>query len=113
MAPLFLGLSACGGVELGDSLTRDLTPAQAAACRQVVAEEIARQGIGRDQVRRIHYQKLSVSQRGATDQGAGYDAWVYPVKEGPGVMIIELSASCQVRDVRLEKGADGAAEQPP
>ncbi len=109
-ASLLYGLGACGGVEFGDALTRDLTPAQAAACRQVVDEEVARQGIGTEQVRRIHYQRRSISQRGATRQGAGYEAWVYPKKKGPGAMIIELSESCQVRDVRFLTGSDNAAE---
>ena len=110
LASLLYGLGACGLVEMGDALTRDLAPAQAAACRQVVAEEVARQGIGTDQVRRIHYQRISLSQRGATRQGAGYEAWVYPKMEGPGAMIIELSESCQVRDVRFLTGPLSAAE---
>ncbi len=110
LAPLLCGLGACDLVEMGDALTRDLTPAQAAACRQVVAEEVARQGIGTDQVRRIHYQRRSLSQRGATRQGAGYEAWVYPKKEGSGALIIELSESCQVRDVRFHTGSGSTAE---
>ena len=110
LASLLFGLGACGGVEFGDALTRDLTPAQAAACRQVVDEEVARQGIGTEQVRRIWYQRRSVSQRGATRQGAGYEAWVYPKKAGSGAMIIELSESCQVRDVRFHAGSDSTAE---
>ena len=111
-ASLLYGLGACGGVEFGDALTRDLTPAQAAACRQVVDEEVARQGIGTEQVRRrIHYQRRSISQRGATPQGAGYEAWVYPKKEGSGAMIIELSESCQVRDVRFHRASRGTAEE--
>jgi hypothetical protein len=111
LASLLYGLGACGGVEFGDALTRDLTPAQAAACRQVVDEEVARQGIGTEQVRRIWYQRRSVSQRGATRQGAGYEAWVYPKKAGSGAMIIELSESCQVRDVRFRTGSDSTAEE--
>jgi hypothetical protein len=110
LASLLYGLGACGLVEMGDALTRDLAPAQAAACRQVVAEEVARQGIGTDQVRRIHYQRISLSQHGATRQGAGYEAWVYPKKEGPGAMIIELSESCQVRDVRFHTGPPSTVE---
>ncbi len=111
LASLLSGLGACGGVEFGDALTRDLTPAQAAACRQVVDEEVARQGIGTEQVRRIHFQRRSISQRGATRLGAGYEAWVYPKKAGSGAMIIELSESCQVRDVRFHTGSDSSAEE--
>lgn len=110
LASLLFGLGACGLVEVGDVLTRDLTPQKAAACRQVVADEVTRQGILTEQVRRIHYQRRSISQRGATRQGAGYDAWVYPKKEGSGAMIIELSESCQVRNVRFHTGSDSAAE---
>ncbi len=111
LASLLYGLGTCGGIEFGDALTRDLTPAQAAACRQVVDEEVARQGIGTEQVRRIWYQRRSLSQRGATRQGAGHDAWVYPKKAGSGAMIIELSESCQARDVRFHTGSDSSAEE--
>lgn len=111
LASLLYGLGACAGVEFGDALTRDLTPAQAAACRQVVAEEVARQGISTEQVRRIYYQSQSLSQRGAIRQGAGYQVWVYPKKAGSGAMIIELSGSCQVRDVRFHRASRSAADQ--
>lgn len=106
-----LGLSACGWVEMGDSLTRDLPPGQAAACRQTVAKEIARQGIGEEQVRRIHFQRQSISQRGATRQGAGFQAWVYPKKEGSGALIIDLTESCEVRDVRYHLPSRGMSEE--
>jgi hypothetical protein len=76
-----------------------------------VDEEVARQGVGTEQVRRIHYQRRSISQRGATRQGAGYEAWVYPKKEGSDAMIIELSESCQVRDVRFHRASRSTAEE--
>ncbi len=97
-ALLLFGLGACGLVGFGDTLTRDMTPQQAAACRQVVAEEIAREGIASEQVRRIHYQRMTPQRRGTKGQNEGYEAWVYPKKEGPGALIVELSPTCQVRD---------------
>ena len=103
LAAMAFGLGACDLVGLGDALTRDLTPAQAAVCRQAVAEEVARQGIDEDQVRRIHYQRISLSQHGAVTKGAGYEAWVYPKKEGPGALVIELSGNCQVRGFRYHQ----------
>ena len=112
LASIVWGLSACGLVGPGDALTRDMTPQQAAACRRAVAEEIARQGILPEQVRRVHYQRISGSQRGAIRQGAGYEAWVYPKKEGPGALIIELSEGCQIRGARYYSGSgpSGAAD---
>jgi hypothetical protein len=107
LGSLLAGLGACDLVELGDALTRDLPPAQAAACRQAVAEEIARQGIAEDQVRRIYYQRVSLARRGAARTGAGFLAWVYPKKEGPGAMIVEISESCQVREVRFHRPPRG------
>lgn len=104
------GLGACDLVRFSDALTRDLTPAQAAVCRQRVAEEVARQGIGDEQVRRIHYQRISLSQHGAVTKGAGYEAWVYPRKEGPGALVIELSGSCEVRGFRYHQPEPGSGE---
>ncbi|MDX1574986.1 MAG: hypothetical protein R3285_02260 [Kiloniellales bacterium] len=104
LAPLLLGLGACGWVVLGDALAHDMTPQQAAACRQVVAEEIARQGIASEQVRRIHYQRMTPRRRSSKGQNKGYEAWVYPKKEGPGALIIELSPSCEVRGAHYYTG---------
>lgn len=104
LAPLFLGLGACGWVGFSDTLTRDMTPQQAAACRQVVAEEVARQGIASEQIRRIHYQRMTPQRRGSKGQNEGYEAWIYPKKEGPGALIVELSPTCQVRDAWYHTG---------
>lgn len=105
-ATLLFALSACGGVELGDTLTTDLPPAEAAACRQVVANEMTRQGVNPERVRRIYYERLQNRYRGGTGRNTGYKAWIYP-KVGRQVMIIELSGSCQVRDVWLQ-GPEGS-----
>ena len=110
LALLLFGLGACDLVDRGDALARDLTPQQAAACRQVVAEEVARQGIGADQVRRIHYQRMTPSRRGSKGQNQGYEAWVYPKKEGPGALIVDLSQSCEVRDAWYHTGPSSATE---
>jgi hypothetical protein len=98
---LLSGASACGGVELGDTLTQDLPPAEAAACRQVVADELTRQGVNAERIRRIYYERLTNQKRGATGRAPGYQAWIYP-KGGGDIMIIELSGSCQVRGVRMQ-----------
>jgi hypothetical protein len=104
-AVLLSGLSACGGVELGDTLTQDLPPAEAAACRQAVADELTRQGVSAERIRRIYYERLTNRLRGATRRNTGYRAWVYP-RQGREAMIIELSGSCQVRDVWMH-GPEG------
>lgn len=103
---LLCGLSACGYVELGDALDRDLTPGQAAACRQAVADELRRQGVASDRIRRIHYQKQSISLRGATGRVSGYEAWVYP-NVGRDALIIELSQSCQVLGSWVHHAGEG------
>ncbi len=106
---LLAGLSACGGVKLGDALTRDLPPGQAAACRQAVADELTRQGVRSENIRLIHYQKQTTSLRGASREGSGYQAWVYP-KVGRDALIIELSEGCQVRGVRVHRAGDGRSD---
>ena len=76
----------------------------------MVAEEIARRGIASEQVRRVHYQRITPQRRGSKGQNVGYLAWVYPKKEGPGALIIELSPSCEVRAARYYTGPEDAAE---
>jgi len=107
-ATLLLGASACGWVELGDTLTTDLPPAEAAACRQAVADELTRQGVNAARIRRIYYERLQNRQRGAQGRAPGYKAWIYP-KQGREVMIIELSGTCQVRKVWLQGPERGDA----
>lgn len=109
-AAIAVGLGACDLVRFSDALIRDMTPAQAAVCRQAVAEEVARQGIGEEQVRRIHYQRISLSEHGAVSKSAGYEAWVYPKKEGPGALVIKLSGSCEVRGFRYHQPEQDSGE---
>ena len=107
LAALLCGLSACGGIRHGNPLEQDLPAKEAEACRQAVDQEIARQGVSEAQVRRIHFQRRYAKRRDASNRVTGYEAWVYPVKKGPGAMIVELSESCQVTDVWYRGGSGG------
>lgn len=110
LAALLCGLSACGGIKVGNPLEQDLPRSEAEACRQAVDQEIARQGISQEQVRRVHFQRRYAKRRDASNRITGYDAWVYPVKKGPGAMIVELSESCQVTNVWYRGGSGGRTE---
>lgn len=105
LAVLLCGLTACDGIRYGNPLEQDLPAGEAEACRQAVDQEIARQGVSQAQVRRIHFQRRYAKRRDASNRVTGYDAWVYPVKEGPGAMIVELSESCQVTNVWYRGGS--------
>lgn len=112
LASLLFGPSACGGVKLGDTLTQDLPPAEAAACRRAVVDEMTRQGVNAERVRRIYYERLTDRQRGGTGGNTGYRAWIYP-KVGREAMIIEISGRCQVRGVWMhvpDGGGSGGNE---
>ena len=102
---VLFGVCACGGVKLGDILSRDMPPAQAKACRDAVAAEMARQGVNPERVKRIYYERMQNRQRGGTFRNTGYRAWVYP-KFGRQAMVIEISNSCQVLDVYMQ-GPEG------
>ena len=110
LVALLSGLSACGGIRYGNPLQQDLPHGEAEACRQAVDQEIARQGISEAQVRRIHFQRRYAKRRDASNRVTGYEAWVYPVKKGPGAMIVELSESCQVTNVWYRGGSGGRTE---
>ena len=110
LVALLGGLSACGGIRYGNPLEQDLPAREAQACRQAVDQEIARQGISQAQVRRIHFQRHYAKRRDASNRVTGYEAWVYPVKKGPGAMIVELSESCQVTNVWYRGGSGGRTE---
>jgi len=106
---LSLAASACGGVELGDILSRDMPPTQAKACRDAVAAEMARQGVNPERVKRIYYERMQNRQRGGDFRNTGYRAWVYP-KLGREAMVIEITNSCQVRDVYMQGPEGGDPE---
>ena len=63
-----------------------------------------------DQVRRIHFQRMTPQRRGSKGQNEGFEAWVYPKKEGPGAFIVELSPTCQFRDSWYHTGQSDASE---
>ena len=110
LAGRLCGLGACGGIRYGNPLEQDLPAREAQACCQAVDQEIARQGISQAQVRRVHFQRRYAKRRDASNRVTGYEAWVYPVKKGPGAMIVELSESCQVTDVWCRGGSGGRTE---
>ena len=92
-AGLFL-LSACGGIQIGsDALVKHLPPGQDQVCRAAVREALAQRNVSQDWIKRVHYQALRTGSR-----IAGFEAWVYP-KDGRGALVVELSATCQVRRI--------------
>ncbi len=89
---LFLG--ACEGIQLGgDALVKHLPPGQDQVCRAAVREALAQRNVSQDRIKRVHYQALRTGSR-----IAGFEAWVYP-KDGRGALVVELSATCQVRRI--------------
>ena len=93
-------LGACGGVQLGsDALSRNLPPDQAQLCREAVADAMLREGISTNALKNVDYQAVDGGNSRSTTRIRGYQAWVYP--QSGGAWLVELTTTCQVRDVRL------------
>ena len=93
-------LVACGNVRLGgDALSKNLPPQQAQVCREAAQQAAAERGLSEQYVGNVDYQVIRGTTRGGSSPIRGFEAWVYPL-EGPGKLIVDLSATCQVRQVR-------------
>ncbi len=53
---------------------------------------------------------MTSPRRSGKGQNEGYKAWVYPKKKGPGALIVELSSTCQLRDVWYYTGRANGTE---
>jgi hypothetical protein len=95
-------MTACEGAQIGgDALSLNLPPQQSQACRDATRVALAEQNVSEEWVRSIYYQAISPSRRSSSTRPTGFEAWVYP-KDGQGVLVVELTTTCQVRRVRTQ-----------
>lgn len=92
-------LASCISVGLNpNGLDRNLPPAQAQDCRDAVSDALIEEGVSPQAVKNVDYQAVDEANPRSSNRLRGFEAWVYP--QSGGALVVELSASCQVRDVR-------------
>ncbi len=85
---------ACEGIQLGgDALVQHLPPGQDQVCRAAVRDALAEKNVSEDWIERVRYRAVRAGSR-----ITGFEAWVSP-EEGSGVLVVELSQTCQVRRI--------------